>query len=71
MHNEARKIIGATGRKVIIVNPETGNIDWTFNDWGKKEKGEGPYWAHPVIHNGFLYLRHRKAFMVYDIKAKS
>ena len=40
MHNGAGKIIGVTGRNVIIVNPETGNIDWTFNDWGRKEEGE-------------------------------
>lgn len=30
----------------------------------------GPYWAHPVIHNGVLYLRHTNALMAYDIKAK-
>jgi outer membrane protein assembly factor BamB len=30
----------------------------------------GPYWAHPVIHNGILYLRHTNALMAYDIKAK-
>ncbi len=29
----------------------------------------GPYWAHPVIHNGILYLRHNNAFMAYDIKS--
>ena len=30
----------------------------------------GPFWAHPVIHNGVLYLRHTTALMAYDIKAK-
>jgi outer membrane protein assembly factor BamB len=30
----------------------------------------GPYWSHPVIHNGILYLRHNNALMAYDIKAK-
>jgi outer membrane protein assembly factor BamB len=30
----------------------------------------GPYWAHPVIHNGVLYLRHTNALMAYDIKEK-
>lgn len=30
----------------------------------------GPYWAHPVIHNGILYLRHNNALMAYDIKMK-
>jgi outer membrane protein assembly factor BamB len=30
----------------------------------------GPYWSHPVIHNGILYLRHNNALMAYDIKVK-
>lgn len=30
----------------------------------------GPFWAHPVIHNGILYLRHTNALMAYNIKAK-
>ena len=29
----------------------------------------GPYWTHPVIHNGILYIRHNNALMAYDIKA--
>ena len=30
----------------------------------------GPFWAHPVIHKGILYIRHTNALMAYDIKAK-
>ena len=30
----------------------------------------GPYWAHPVIKDGILYLRHTNALMAYDIKAR-
>ena len=30
----------------------------------------GPFWAHPVIHNGILYIRHTNALMAYDINAK-
>jgi len=30
----------------------------------------GPFWAHPVIHNGVLYIRHNNALMAYDIKAR-
>jgi outer membrane protein assembly factor BamB len=33
--------------------------------------GSGPHWAHPVIHNGYLYIRHGKALMAYDIKMTS
>jgi outer membrane protein assembly factor BamB len=35
----------------------------------KVTKGEGPHWAHPVIHNGKLYVRHGQMLMVYRIKA--
>jgi outer membrane protein assembly factor BamB len=31
------------------------------------EGRSGPYWAHPVIHGGILYLRHTNALMAYDI----
>ncbi len=30
-------------------------------------KGEGPFWAHPVINNGRLYIRHGNVLMVYKI----
>ncbi len=28
----------------------------------------GPYWAHPVIKNGVLYIRHTNALMAYNIR---
>ncbi len=31
--------------------------------------GEGPAWAHPVIHNGRLYLRHCNILSTYDLRA--
>jgi hypothetical protein len=31
-------------------------------------KGEGPFWAHPVIKNGKLYIRHGSVLMAYRIK---
>ena len=31
-------------------------------------KGTGPHWAHPVIHNGALYVRHGGSLMAYKIK---
>jgi hypothetical protein len=33
-------------------------------------KGSKEHWAHPVISDGRLYLRHGEALMCYDIKAK-
>ena len=32
------------------------------------EKGSGPYWAHPYIFDGKLFLRHGDVLMVYNIK---
>ena len=34
----------------------------------KIEEGSGPHWAHPVIRNGFLYVRHGDVLQVFDIK---
>jgi hypothetical protein len=33
----------------------------------KIENGRGPHWAHPVIRDGRLYVRHGEALMVYNI----
>jgi outer membrane protein assembly factor BamB len=47
------------------VNPEKFDLISSF----KITKGSGPYWAHPVIHHGKLYIRHGKALMVFNIKS--
>ena len=52
---------------LVKPNPQKFDLVSSF----QVKEGSGPYWAHPVIHNGFLFLRHGKVFMVYDIKAKS
>jgi outer membrane protein assembly factor BamB len=52
---------------LVKVNPEKFDLVSSF----KVNLGNpGPFWAHPVIHNGVLYLRHTNALMAYDIKAK-
>ena len=33
-------------------------------------QGEGKHWAHPVIADGRLYIRHGSKLMCYDVKAK-
>ena len=30
---------------------------------------EGPAWAHPVIYDGKLYLRHNDLLFCYDVRA--
>ncbi len=47
-------------------DPEKFNLISSF----KVPLGSGPYWAHPVIHNGVLFIRHGEALMAYDIKEK-
>jgi outer membrane protein assembly factor BamB len=52
---------------LLNVNPGKFDLVSSF----KVTKGDaGPFWAHPVIHNGILYLRHTNALMAYNIKAK-
>lgn len=31
-------------------------------------QGSGPFWAHPVINDGVLYIRHGNALMAYKVK---
>jgi outer membrane protein assembly factor BamB len=52
---------------LLKVNPEKFELVSSF----KVTQGNaGPFWAHPVIHNGILYIRHTNALMAYNIKAK-
>jgi len=52
---------------LVKANPEKFDLISSF----KVTQGDaGPFWAHPVIHNGILYLRHTNALMAYNIKAK-
>jgi hypothetical protein len=32
------------------------------------KKGEGPFWAHPVVKDGKLYIRHGEYLMAYKVK---
>jgi len=52
---------------LLKVNPEKFDLVSSFQ---VTQGNTGPFWAHPVIHNGVLYLRHSNALMAYDIKAK-
>jgi outer membrane protein assembly factor BamB len=54
--------------KVSLVEPKADgfNIISSFN----VPLGEGPYWAHLVINNKKLYVRHGASLMVYNIAAR-
>jgi outer membrane protein assembly factor BamB len=49
---------------LVKPNPQKFDLVSSF----KVPKGSGPHWAHPVISNGILYIRHGSALMAYDIK---
>jgi len=68
-------IIAADGHLYIIeektgflgllkINPSKFEMISNF----KIKYGSGAYWAHPVIHNGVLYIRHGEALMAFDIR---
>ena len=51
---------------LLNATPEKFDLISSFQiTQGEKRK---PFWAHPVIHNGILYIRHSNALMAYDIK---
>jgi len=54
-----------TGR-VALVKPDPKKLD-IISEF-QVTKGEGPYWAHPVIYNGKLFIRHGEVLMVYALK---
>ncbi len=56
---------GENGTVALVkASPEGFNVVSSF----KTPKGDGMLWAHPVICDGRLYVRHGNALMVYDIK---
>jgi outer membrane protein assembly factor BamB len=53
---------------VALVRPNSEKLDIISSF--AVTKGDGPYWAHPVIDKGRLFLRHGDYLAVYSIKAK-
>jgi len=52
---------------LVKANPEKFELISSFQ---VTQGSAGPFWAHPVIHNGVLYIRHSNALMAYDIRNK-
>lgn len=51
---------------VALVQPDVS--DFKIISTFKVVGGEGPYWAHPSIYDGMLYLRHGNVLLVYNIQ---
>lgn len=49
---------------LVKPTPEKFDVISSF----KIEKGAGPYWAHPAIFDGKLYVRHGESLVIYEIK---
>jgi len=49
---------------LIKPNPDRFELVSSF----KVTKGTNQHWAHPVIHDGVLYIRHGDALMAYKVK---
>lgn len=75
--NNKGSIIAADGM-IYIYEEKDGNVALIRPDPAKLDvvssfritKGEGPHWAHPVINNGRLFLRHGNYLAVFNIRAK-
>lgn len=52
-----RQIIGSTGVNLIGVDPETGAIEWKFDNWGKGGWGGGKIAPNtPIFKDGFIFF---------------
>jgi len=69
-------IISADGM-LYLFEEKTGNVGLAnlsaekldiVSEFKLPTKSEGPYWAHPVIHNKRLYVRHGDYLAVYNIR---
>jgi outer membrane protein assembly factor BamB len=50
---------------VALVQPDAN--DFKIISKFRVVAGEGPYWAHPAIYDGRLYLRHGNILLIYNI----
>ncbi len=70
-------VISADGM-LIVIEEKNGNVGLVRPNPDKFDlvssfkitKGEGPYWAHPVIDRGRLIVRHGEYLVAYSIKEK-
>lgn len=75
--NNKGSIISADGM-LYIYEERAGNVGLVKPDREKLDvvsqfritKGTGPYWAHPVISRGRLFIRHGEYLAVYNLRAR-
>lgn len=52
--------------QVALVRPDSKKFDMVSSF--RIQDGSGPHWAHPVIHNGIMYVRHGDKLISYQLK---
>ncbi len=52
--------------ELALVAPDPSGFKVVSNT--KVAKGSEQHWAHPVIYDGVLYVRHGKALIAYKVK---
>ena len=56
-------------RTVLLIKPEPKKFV-ILSQFELPNEAEGPSWAHPVVINGRLYLRHAEYLYCYDVKGE-
>jgi len=76
-HNKGSII--SDGHQLYIYDEKYGNVGllepnpnaFKLNGSFQIKHGSGPHWAHPIIHNSILYIRHGNLLMAYNIKKQN
>jgi len=66
--SDGKLIVYTEGGNCALVNPNPDKFE-IINQF-EITMGSNPHWAHPVVNDGRLYIRHGDVLMVYDIAAK-
>ncbi len=65
---DGKLIVYSEGGECALVNPDPNKFD--IISQFEITMGSNQHWAHPVVKDGRLYVRHGDVLMVYDIAAK-
>lgn len=72
----ARGSVISADNKLILFEEKSGHVALAVPEKDRLNiisefqvtKGEGPFWAHPVINGGLLYIRHGDYLMAYQLR---
>ena len=67
LHADGRLIFRHDREEILLI--EASSKALKIKGRFETPKAEGPAWAHPVTHEGKLYLRHDNSLLCYDLRA--